>query len=344
MISWVAKIPMARTSVSSMRVKSGLRFLCALADISRGRCCARASRCLTVEPVPASNLPGHGRAVSVLEPGRWATWTRGLALASICGCAPSLAGLRPAEVAPRGHVQAVAGVEVGIPTGTVASIVDASRDLARAAATRRLTDAEKLQLFEAAASFVSSPPSIGPHLSAAYSVRDEVEVNVQYAGGAWRLGGRFQAVERKTGPFDLVAGLGVSHSGQIVSLGDVLPVVHVDGVQRWTVDLPVLFGTARDWLRVWGGPKLVYTHVSAGIGLDLVNAERATASFTARGLYWGGQGGLALGYRALFIGFELTLLRLVGSADVSTPVTAQRTNLDISGWVVTPAFALMGEF
>jgi hypothetical protein len=308
---------------------------------------------MTVSTQPSD---GGSRGAARAKRHRCATWlfesrrrpllilTGRLALGFLCGCAPSLAGLRPAEVAPKGHVQATAGVEVGIPTGTLARTVDVARDLAHAAATRQITDAEKLQLFEAAASFVSSPPSVGPHFSVAYSVREETEVNVQYAGGAWRLGGRFQALTRKTGPFDLVAGLGVSHSGQFFSLADVLPVVHVNGIQRWTIDLPILLGTSRSWLRVWGGPKLAYTHVSAGIELDLVDSQRAAATFTARGLYWGGQGGFALGYRALFLGFELTALQLLGSADLSSTVTVQRTNLDISGWVVTPAFALMGEF
>jgi hypothetical protein len=286
----------------------------------------------------------RARAIALAGSRRQAPVTGLLLAVLFCGCAPSLAGLRPAEVAPKGHVQTSVGFEVGIPTGTLRRTVDVARDLAAAAATRQITDAEKLQLFEAGASFASSPPSVGPHFSVAYSVRDATEVNVQYAGGAWRLGGRWQALTRRTGPFDLVAGVGVSHSGQVVSITDVLPVVHLDGIRRWTIDLPVLMGTSRDWLRVWGGPKLVYTHVSAGVELDLVNAERAAARFTAEGLYWGGQGGLAFGYRALFLGFELTLLQLVGSADVSTTVTGQRTNLDIGGWVVTPALALMGEF
>jgi hypothetical protein len=222
--------------------------------------------------------------------------------------------------------------------------VDAARALAQAAATQQLTEPQKLQLFQASASFVSSPPSVGPHLSAAYSVRDDTEVNLQYASGGWRLGSRLQLLRRAAGPFDLVAGLGVSHAGQLPSIGGVLPVVRVHGVQRWIVDLPILVGTSRDWFRVWGGPKLAYTHVSAGAELDLVDAEKATASLTLRGVYWGAQAGLAVGYRALFIGFELTVLELVASADAVTTVAAPQVGLDVGGWLVTPAVAVMGEF
>ncbi len=266
------------------------------------------------------------------------------ALPCAWACAPSLAGLQPAEVAPRGHVQVAAGVAIGIPTGTVSRTVDAARALAQAAATQQLTAPQKLQLFEASASFVGSPPSVGPHLSAAYSVRDDTEVNLQYASGAWRLGSRLQILRRTAGPFDLVAGVGVSHAGQVASIGDVLPVVHLHGVQRWMVDLPFEVGTSRSWFRVWGGPKLAYTHVSAGAELDLVNGEKASASLTLRGIYWGAQGGLAFGYRALFIGFELTVLELVASGDAVTTVSAARTGLDFGGWLFTPAVALMGEF
>jgi hypothetical protein len=238
------------------------------------------------------------------------------------------------------------GIAVGIPTGTITRTVDAARTLAQAAATQQLTAPQKLQLFEASASFVSSPPSVGPHLLAAYSVRDDTEVNVQYASGAWRLGSRLQLLRRAAGPFDLVAGLGVSHAGQVASasIADVLPVVHLRGVQRWMVDLPIVLGTSRDWFRVWGGPKLAYTHVSAGAELDLVNGEKATASLTIRGIYWGAQAGLAVGYRALFIGLELTVLELVASGDAVTTIATPQIGLDVGGWLITPAVALMGEF
>ena len=45
------------------------------------------------------------------------------------GCAPSLATMQPAHVAPKGHVQATAALEVGIPTGTIGTIIDTGKPL-----------------------------------------------------------------------------------------------------------------------------------------------------------------------------------------------------------------------
>ena len=45
------------------------------------------------------------------------------------GCAPSLATMQPAHVAPKGHVQATAALEVGIPTGTIGTIIDTGKKL-----------------------------------------------------------------------------------------------------------------------------------------------------------------------------------------------------------------------
>ena len=56
-----------------------------------------------------------------------AVWLVALALAS--GCAPSLATMQPAHVAPKGHMQATAGFEVGIPTGTIVSLIDTGKTL-----------------------------------------------------------------------------------------------------------------------------------------------------------------------------------------------------------------------
>ena len=61
------------------------------------------------------------------------------------GCAPSLATMQPAHVAPRGHVQATAAMEVGIPDGGIDTVVDSGRQLATAAQSGTLTDEQKWQ-------------------------------------------------------------------------------------------------------------------------------------------------------------------------------------------------------
>jgi len=55
------------------------------------------------------------------------TWIVVLALAG--GCAPSLATMQPAHVAPKGHMQVTTAFEVGIPTGTIGSIIDTGKTI-----------------------------------------------------------------------------------------------------------------------------------------------------------------------------------------------------------------------
>src|SRR5688572_30218017 len=67
------------------------------------------------------------------------------------GCAPSLSSFQPAHVPARGHVQAEAGMDISIPTGTISRIIDSGETLARSAESRTLTSEERGRLVEAGA-------------------------------------------------------------------------------------------------------------------------------------------------------------------------------------------------
>ena len=286
-------------------------------------------------------LSPRGRAALGLLPVVLAGTSSLLAL----GCAPSLATLQPAHVAPRGHVQVTAGLEVGVPTGTLVSAVDAGRTLARSAQSQTLSAEQQGRLFDAGVTFAASPVAVVPHFAVSYGIYDRTEVGLRYSGDAWRLGGRYQLLAHDEDPFDMVVGLGVSRAATAVPVGDVIPVLSVDDFTRWTTDLSLLVGTSRSWFRVWAGPKLVYTSFDTRLRADLYMNEEELASFHGHGAYYGGQGGVALGYKSLFLGVELTLMELSGTAttSVTTLATGARTT-DISGFVVYPAVALMGEF
>jgi hypothetical protein len=60
-------------------------------------------------------------------------------------------------------------------------------------------------------------------------------------------------------------------------------------------------------------------------------------------------GGIAVGYRHVFLALELTIYELSGSADVTAGMNNANgeqvaRNADISGLVFYPTFGLMGEF
>ncbi|HEX2659599.1 MAG TPA: hypothetical protein VHU40_15050 [Polyangia bacterium] len=263
------------------------------------------------------------------------------------GCAPSMVSLQPAHVAPKGSLTVAAGLEIGVPTGRIVDVVDTGETLAKSCANGscQLTDDQKRQIFDAGVNLASNPPSVGQHLAVNYSVADDTELGLRWAGQNWRLGARRQLLHHQDAAFDLVAGLGVARGTTSIPLSDVLPVLKIDDFTRWTFDLPVMLGTSRDWFRVWGGVKLVYSRFDTRMHLELDTQDRTVASFEGKALYVLGQGGLAIGYRKVFLAVELTMGEGSGSATANIPelAGAMRTT-DISGFVVYPAFALLGEF
>ncbi|HEY8926453.1 MAG TPA: hypothetical protein VIU64_18855 [Polyangia bacterium] len=288
------------------------------------------------------------RRASPLLPIRPTWWP--LALLAM-GCGPTLATLQPAHVAPAGHVQVAAGFEVGVPTGTVVHAVDAGRALSSRARgcndqSCQLTPDEKGQLYGAGVSLTASPLSYSQHLAVSYGFDGRVEAGLRWAAGNWRAQGRYQLARAQDGPFDATAGLGVSYSSTGVPMGDVLPVLKVDDFSRWTVDVPLTIGTSRSWCRVWTGVKLAYTRFDTKMHLELPSDDVSLASFDGHGLYVLGQGGVAFGYRYLFLAVELTLGELFGHADAAvagaSPVAGARST-DLTGFVVYPAVALIGE-
>jgi len=121
-------------------------------------------------------------------------------------------------------------------------------------------------------------------------------------------------------------------------------VLKVDDFVRWSVDVPLLFGTSRDFFRVWGGPKVLLSWFDTAIKLESGVGDVTLASFEGHAYYVGGQGGIAVGYKYLFFAVELTLAQMIGSATASVgsdPALSHTT--DLSGFVFYPTFGLIGE-
>ena len=268
-----------------------------------------------------------------------------LALTSATACAPSLATMQPAHVAPKGHFQGTAAMEIGVPTGTLSRTIDTGQALAEAAARQMsLTPDEERRVFEAGVNFLAVPPAIGPQLALAYVPVDCFEVGIRNAGGGWRLGARYQLLNHEEGPFDLTVGVGVSRSTYEIPLASAIPVLDVDDFTRYTIDTPILVGTSRSWYRVWAGPRFLYSRFSTAMRLSIPGTtEVERASFDGYTIYLGGQGGLALGYRHLFFAVELTLVQAFGRAGVTAATVAETRPVDYTGFVVYPTFGIIGE-
>lgn len=270
-------------------------------------------------------------------------WILGLLLA---GCAPSLSTFQTAAVAPKGSYTAALALEGSVPAGALYDVIDAGKSVAaKATSGQVLTTDEKWQAFDAGMQLLLSPPAVGYHLRLAYVPVERIELSLRYAGSALRLGGRYQLVDRSSGPFDLTVGLGIARFTRGIPLSDFVPIVAVEDFTRWQIDVPMLIGTQRSWFRAWGGPRFLATFFDAALRLDLQAEQTVLASMAGSAYYVGAQGGFGVGYRWVFLAFELTITEMIGRARFDAPaLAAEGRRLSLSGLVVYPALGLMGEW
>ncbi|MBN2576551.1 MAG: hypothetical protein JXP73_18450 [Deltaproteobacteria bacterium] len=249
---------------------------------------------------------------------------------------------------PKGHFAAALGMEGSIPTGSLLSAIDTGKSVGKKAASgQSLTSEEKWEVFDAGMKLLLNPPSFfSYHVRLAYVPIERLEVSLRYAGPALRLATRYQLLDRATAPFDMSAGLGISCFTYEIPFADYIPVLKLDDFTRWQLDVPLLIGVQNRWFRAWTGPRFVATFFDTNMHLDLVAEEPVLASMSGKAYYVGGQGGLGFGYRFVFVAFELTITRILGSARFDAPAItdAPARTLDLSGFVIYPSLGLMGEF
>jgi hypothetical protein len=272
----------------------------------------------------------------------------GLLGALSVSCAPALSSFQPAHVAEKGHFQAEIGMDVAIPTGTIASVVEGGITLANAAENEELTQAERKVLFDAGTALALNPPSVVQHIGLAYTVLPNWELNLRYSVSAIRLGTRYQILKNKKHKVDLSVGAGVARYVLEFPVSSILDIVELDDYERWQFDFPIQIGKSGDWYRVWGGPRIMFTTFGTALTMNLpaftgYGGEIELASFSGTGAYVGGQVGAALGYKYVFFAVELTLAQLFSGG--SLDAFGQRgLNVDLDSFLVYPSFGLMGEF
>ena len=265
-----------------------------------------------------------------------------MALCLPLGCATALSSFQPAHVPPKGHIQAEVGLDISESLGAINQVLDAAETLDEAASERSLSDDEKRQILRGGAHLGLNPPAFIPHAGVAYAPFERWEASLRFAATGWRVGVRHQLVAQDEVGVDFTVGIGFGTALFDPPIHQVLDTIEVNDFVRWNLDLPITVGNHGSWYRWWAGPRLLYSGMSETMTLHLPYDTTVTGSVSGHGLYVGGFVGAAFGYRSLFIGPELTLVELLGSAEVRAVGTTTRASLD--SFVVYPAIAVMGEF
>jgi len=258
------------------------------------------------------------------------------------GCATSLSSNQPAHVPEPGHAQSEVGFDMSIPTNSVSSIMDAAKALEEVATTRPLTDEEKVTIVRGAAFFTLNPPSVSPHMGIAYAPLRDWEVGLRLAGNSFRVASRYQVLHQTDDGFDLSLGLGFGMAFVQPPLNQILDSVQIADFSRWTLDLPIAIGQRSDWYRWWGGPRLLFSRTGQSIALSLPGEAPVQGRVDGWQAYLGATVGVAMGYDWIFMGPELTLVGLVGGADVTGLTIVD--SADVTSLIAHPSFAVMMEF
>lgn len=125
----------------------------------------------------------------------------------------------------------------------------------------------------------------------------------------------------------------------------------MDAYERWNADASAVVGRHGGWYRWWAGPRLVFSTLSESLTVTTPSyaaqpgappTMSVSGTVSGQGVYVGACAGAAMGYRHFFVGPELTVLQLFGSANVTA--LGATTNANLNNFVLAPAFAVMGEF
>lgn len=243
------------------------------------------------------------------------------------------------------HVQAEAGFDVSVPSN-IGDLVDDGVLVAKNASDHPLSDEERRRLFRDGAALALNPPSPVMHLGVGYVPLEHFEVNGRLSSGAWRLGGRYQLLDQLAHGIDGTLSLGGGHYSYEFPLSDQIPLIKLDDFSRWQLDGSFLVGWHGNWYRVWGGPRAMLSFYGTQLTFDQPATttgahEIVLASLDGSATYLGGQLGAAVGYKKVFVGFELTCAKFWTNA--SLKILDSETRFDVDSFIVYPGIALMLE-
>jgi len=270
-----------------------------------------------------------------------------LVLAAATGCAPALSSFQPAHVGKKGTIAVATGVDLSAPTGSIGKIIDTADTLSDTAGQRELTEAERDQMIDAGITVALAPPAPVTHFGATYVPATDWEVGLRYASGGWRLGIRRQLLKQAEHGIDLTIGLGASRFAYSFPVDDLFGILKLDDFKRYTIDVPVAIGQSKDFYRWWAGPRFLVD--SYGTQLTFTQPpvgntpeSQTLASVDGTSIFAGGQAGVAVGYKHLYVAFEMTVVKLFSTAQIA--VLDSKRDVDIGGTIIYPGVALMGNF
>jgi hypothetical protein len=266
------------------------------------------------------------------------------------GCSTVLSTMQPAQTTPGRHVRGGLGMGINIPVGQIADTLDAAQSIAEGASSSgSIAEDDVDEFLSGVVGLALNPPAVAGEFQARYGFHDRFDAGLRVAtGGNIRLDGRVRFLDPRT-PEGLYGSAGVGFSYASASFpipSQIEEFIEVDDLSRIELDLPVLLGWSNEIYHVWFGPKLVVSFVSTGLTFRQEGPLDSTPEridVGATNFMYVGQVGAAIGYKHVWIAFELTIGGIAGSAEI-TRNTSTIYDPSYSGLIIYPALGLMFQF
>lgn len=272
-----------------------------------------------------------------------------VALAS-AGCAASAHQLQRGKSLERGQVEAVAAMALPLSSAAYTAAKDAAASLQQRSdeipkGGAKFTDGEVRDLTKAGLALVLFSPLPSQELSARVGIGWDMDLGLRLSGPRTQIDVKWQFLQKERHGVDVALSLaGGRHtepaSSLLSSVAGVMESLHLLEYSRYDVSLALL--ASRDfgrWASLHTGLFYSRSRISVGTKVDeaLAQAGTKTEDFVDPGPFSqvGGVIGGRLGYRWIFLTFELSAARV----EFAPSVLDQQ--VDLSGVMISPALGLV---
>ncbi|MBI5610539.1 MAG: hypothetical protein HY902_16805 [Deltaproteobacteria bacterium] len=254
------------------------------------------------------------------------------------GCAVNFSEARPARILRGGEVQLAQINNVVVPTSAIGDSISSTKSLYTSLKAQEKPSNDQARDYASRATAIALA---GP----GYATHFDIGVGLGYRWDtSLRVGnGIYAASLRKGydfGPWAAALGLRAGYnSGQSVIsyLDDANGYVDLVSTKRFDGQLFAQLGREfGEWGRLWFGAKGMYSGYTLEVGAPDLGLQIEKVSDHI--WFWGGNIGVAVGFRHVFAVGELTVLRASGS------LRAFGRDRDLGGVTIAPSWGIMGQF
>jgi hypothetical protein len=247
-----------------------------------------------------------------------------LAMVVFCGCASTLSTLQTAETTPVRHLELKAGIGAFAPLGAVPHLAKAL-DIEKASLQHLATSGshpvppveQRDALLDAALSVLLQTPGPVWEIGARFGLTSFWDVGARLSSNDWALDSKVRLFKRPLGKeltHSAALDLRYAHVDISNPLVTALDFVNMGGFSRFDVEATGLYTiNARDQVRLYGGPKAVYTRFEfderafkfGNAATDFAGLPPLAGSLHDTMWFFGGVGGLAATYKRATVYTEL---------------------------------------